>query len=110
MQEIAGDCGIMEYTGVIERLEQLGDPSAAEGMARYGITAQKIYGVSIPVLRNLAKEIGKDHGLALELWDMSSRETRILASMIDDPRFLSEKQMDSWVRDFDSWGCAIRLS
>jgi 3-methyladenine DNA glycosylase AlkD len=93
----------MEYSEVIERLERLGDPSAAEGMARYGITAQKIYGVSIPGLRALAKEVGKDHGLALDLWRVNSRETRILAGMIDDPRFLSGKQMDSWVRDFDSW-------
>ncbi|MFC1489936.1 DNA alkylation repair protein [Candidatus Latescibacterota bacterium] len=93
----------MEYSDIIERLEQIGDPSAAEGMAKFGITANKIYGVSIPNLRMLAKEIGKDHSLAQELWNMNSRETRILASMVDNPKFLSEKQMDSWVRDFDSW-------
>ncbi len=93
----------MELNEIIALLEQLGDPSAAEGMARYGITAKKIFGVSIPNLRKLAKEIGRDHGRALELWDVNSRETRILASMIDDPRFLSDKQMEAWVNDFDSW-------
>ncbi|MFC1538522.1 DNA alkylation repair protein [Candidatus Latescibacterota bacterium] len=93
----------MEYANIIERLEQLGDPSAAEGMAKYGITAQKIYGVSIPDLRKLAKETGKNHELALKLWRTNSRETRILASMVDEPKCLTEKQMDEWVRDFDSW-------
>jgi hypothetical protein len=39
----------------------LSDPKAVEGMVKYGITPERTYGVSIPNLRKIAKEIGKDH-------------------------------------------------
>jgi 3-methyladenine DNA glycosylase AlkD len=72
-------------------------------MARYGITAKQVLGVSIPNLRKMAKEIGTDHDLARQLWALESRETRILASMIADPKMVTEEQMESWATDFDSW-------
>jgi len=37
------------------------------------------------------------------LWASGLHEARILASMIDDPRLVSEHQMETWVKDFDSW-------
>ena len=85
------------------RLEALADPTAVEGMARYGITAKQVYGVSMPHLRLLAKEIGKDHALAERLWQDGSREARILASLVDLPRMVSEEQAERWASDFDNW-------
>ena len=93
----------LKYSDILTRLKSLGDPKSAEGMARYGITAERIFGVSIPNLRKLAKEIGKNHEFALKLWKKNARETRILASMIDDPNQVTEQQMEQWVQDFDSW-------
>lgn len=72
-------------------------------MARYGINPKKLYGVSIPALRKLAKEVGKDHKLAAGLWKTGVHEARILASMVDDPDKVSEAQADRWAKDFDSW-------
>ena len=88
---------------ILEKLKSLSNPIAIEGMAKFGITPKKTYGVSIPLLRKMAKEIGKDHKLALQLWDIDIRETRILASMIDEPDLVTEEQMEKWVRDFDCW-------
>ena len=93
----------MQYDDILQRLKSLADPKAVEGMAKYGIATEKAYGVSIPNLRKIAKGIGKDHGLAQRLWQAGVRETRILASMIDDPKMVAEEQMESWVKDFDSW-------
>lgn len=59
-------------------------------MAKYGITPERTYGVSIPNLRKIAKEIGTDHKVAQQLWASDIRETRILASMIDDPEMVTE--------------------
>jgi 3-methyladenine DNA glycosylase AlkD len=73
------------------------------GKARHGIRAANTKGVPIPKLRALAREIGKDHKMALDLWRAGFHEARILASMVDDPQQVTEKQMDSWVSDFDSW-------
>ncbi|NYT18763.1 MAG: DNA alkylation repair protein [Methanosarcinales archaeon] len=91
------------YDGIISKLEELSDPESIEGMASFWITPEKCYGVSIPELRKLAKDAGKDHKLALMLWDAGYRETMILASMVDDPKQVTEKQMEAWVRDFDYW-------
>ncbi len=94
----------MQYEEILERLKALSNPEAAEGMARYGISTKSAnYGVSIPNLRKIAKEAGRDHSLAQQLWAMDSRETRILAGMIDDPKMVTEKQVDRWVRNFDNW-------
>ena len=88
---------------IIRHLESIANPSAAEGMARYGIISAKVYGIRIPVLRAMAKGVDCNHKLALELWRHNSRETRILAGMIDEPQKVSEGEMDNWARDFDSW-------
>ena len=72
-------------------------------MERFGINPQGTLGISIYVLRPLAKEIGIDHKLALELWQSGMHEARILASYIDDAALVDEAQLEAWVRDFDSW-------
>ena len=88
---------------IVDKLKALSDPKAVEGMAKFGITSKNAYGVSIPDLRKLAKKIGKNHDLALQLWEIDTRETRILASMIDEPDLVTEEQMESWVKEFDYW-------
>jgi 3-methyladenine DNA glycosylase AlkD len=72
-------------------------------MARFGIDTKNSYGVSVAKIRELAKEIGRKHSLAQELWSTGNHEARILAGMVDSPLEVSERQMEAWVRDFDSW-------
>ena len=74
----------MQYEEIIEKLKSLSDPKAVEGMARYGINPENTYGVSIPNLRKIAREVGVDHTLAQQLWVSGIHEARILASMIDE--------------------------
>jgi 3-methyladenine DNA glycosylase AlkD len=88
---------------VIKQLKGLSDPKAVEGMARYGIKPDRALGVSIPKLRKLAKETGKDHALAGGLWSSGIHEARILAGMVDNPVAVTESQMEEWVAQFDSW-------
>lgn len=94
----------MDYQKIIKQLERLSNPQIVEGMARYGINSRNILGVSIPNLRTMAKEIGKNHPVAQRLWVSGIHEARILASMIDEPEMVTERQMERWVKDFDSWG------
>jgi len=88
---------------VLERLNDRRDPAAVAGMARYGIVGQEVFGVKVPVLRAWAKEAGRDHELAGQLWAYPSRETRVLATMVDHWRWVDEAQMERWAADFDSW-------
>ncbi len=88
---------------VITRLQSMSRPENKEGMARYGITVDKAFGIPMPELRSLAKELKKDHELALALWDTDYHEAKILAGLIDDSKQVTEEQMDRWVAGFDSW-------
>ena len=72
-------------------------------MERYGIKTEHRLGVQIPELRKLAKETGRNHELALELWRTGISEGRILAAMVDEPEKVTEQQMENWVKDIDSW-------
>ena len=88
---------------VLEKLKARARPDQLEGMARFAIVGKGRLGVSVPEMRRLAKEMGKDHELALELWKTGIPDARILAGMVGEPDKLTEKQMDDWVLDFDSW-------
>lgn len=92
-----------ECDEILDRLRSLGDPRNVEGMARYGIRTKKAFGVSAPQLRQLAKELRKDHDLADLLWRTGVHDARILAALIDDPALVTTKQMDRWAEDFDTW-------
>ena len=93
----------MEMQKIIIKLRQLGRPDAAAGMAKYGITPDKVFGVSLPNLRALAKEIGQDPVFAKDLWRANYRETMILSGLVDDPQWVTEEQMEQMVLDFYDW-------
>ena len=88
---------------IIDLIKTNGNPDNLEGMQRYGIRFDKAYGCNIPFLRKLAKQFKKDHNLAKELWATGIHEARILAFLIDDPKEVTEIQMERWVRDLKSW-------
>ena len=103
----------MRYGHLMKRLESLADPDAVAGMARFGINTRNAYGIALPTLRKIAKEIGKDHGMAQQLWASGVHDARLLACFVDDPKQVTEEQMETWVGDFDSWdicdGCCGHL-
>jgi len=93
----------MNVASAVRALQSLANPRNVAGMARFGINTAGTLGVSIPALRKMAKGIGTDHSLALALWKTGVHEARLLAGFIGDPPALTDRQMESWVRDFDSW-------
>ena len=88
---------------VVARLVSLGNPEALEGMARYGIATDRALGVSMPQLRQVARETGTNHTLAQELWRTGIHDARILASLIDTPAEVTPQQAEEWAGDLDSW-------
>src|ERR1700758_1457480 len=89
--------------GAVAELRRLGTKRNVEGMARFGIRAAKAFGVSKPKLDELAKKIGKNHALGLELWSTGIQDAKILAGLISEPGKVTAAQMERWVRDFDNW-------
>ncbi|MCL2687993.1 MAG: DNA alkylation repair protein [Methanobrevibacter sp.] len=98
---------------IVKKLEELSNPEEIEGMARFGINPKNTYGIRMPVLKSIAKECEKSHKLAAELWEIDTRETKIIASLVDIPNDVTPLQMDNWANEFDYWEicdqCCINL-
>jgi 3-methyladenine DNA glycosylase AlkD len=85
-------------------LEQNSNQHERDNLVRFGVNATKAFGVSMANIQVLAKQLGRDHALAIALWDTGWYEARLLTSFVDDPAHVSAAQMDRWCRAFDNWG------
>ena len=94
---------VISFEEVLIRLYTIAKPDQLKSMSKFGIAVERRLGISIPNLRKMAKEVGQNHDLALKLWKTRIAEAMILASMIDNPKQLTEVQMEDWVIGFDSW-------
>ena len=94
----------MNLGQVIKKLELLENSEKVEiKKKKFGINANNSLGIYHKDLKVIAKEIGQDNKLALELYDTGIYEARILCSKIYNPECITEKQMDKWVADFENW-------
>jgi 3-methyladenine DNA glycosylase AlkD len=88
---------------VVADLRRRGTRRDLLGMARFGIVAAKAFGVSVATLRLVAKPLGRDHDLALALWDTGWYEARLLAALVAEPARVTPALMDRWCRGFENW-------
>lgn len=97
----------MKVDGFLNHLASLGSAENVAGMERFGIISKKAFGISAPVLKQFARQVKKQatdrHALAQELWKTGIYDARAVAFLIDDPKQVTQKQMDAWVKDFDNW-------
>lgn len=84
-------------------LKRRGTKRNREGMARYGIVARKVFGVSMSGMHQLTQRLGRNHALAGALWHSGWYEARLLASFVDEPERVTPAQMDRWAHDFENW-------
>jgi len=92
-----------DVESALASLKRLASKKYRDGMARYGIPSDKAFGVPVGKMQKLAKQLGRNHELALALWETGWYEARMLATFLDDPERVTSAQMDRWCRDFDSW-------
>ena len=88
---------------ILDALRAQANPKNVAGMARYGISTNGTLGVTVVEIRLLARQAGRSHALAAELWASGVHEARILATIVDQPALVTRRQMNQWARDFDSW-------
>ena len=88
---------------ILSVLNEKANPDNVAGMAKFGMTSTNRLGISVPDMREIAKQNGKDHTVAMELWDSGIPEAQIVAALIAEPEKLTEEQMEHWVKDFNSW-------
>src|SRR5690242_13130174 len=88
---------------VWKELQSLADPRVRAKMEYFGVRVPNAHGIPAPVLHGLAKQIGRSHRLAQELWATGIHEARILATLIGESERVTAAEMERWARDFDSW-------
>jgi len=93
----------MNVNEVLTWLERRGTRRTVLGMARYGIEAERTFGVPMGTLLALAKRLGKDHELSLALWESGWYEARLLAALVGDPKRVTRRQMNAWAAGFENW-------
>ena len=90
-------------------LQKKSTPRDRENLARFGIHADKAFGVSMANIQVLGKRLGRNHDLAAALWATGWYEARMLTAFVDEPARVTSAQMDRWCRDFDNWGICDTL-
>jgi len=94
----------MHASEVLRLLKRRVTRGTLDGMARYGLHAERAFGVPMATLLALRKRLGKDHELSAALWESGWYEARLLAALVGDPQRVTRRQMDAWARSFENWG------
>jgi 3-methyladenine DNA glycosylase AlkD len=94
---------MMHLNDVLAELERLGSPDVKAIKARFAITAEQSHGIFLKDIKALAKRIGRNDALALELFDSGIYEARVLCSKLYNPRNVTEALMEKWSASFENW-------
>ena len=93
-----------EVQSVLASLKRLSNRHIREEMSsRYGIVTNDAFGVRMSDMQQVAKRLGRNHALALALWETGNYEARTVAALVAEPERATPTLMDRWCRDFDNW-------
>jgi 3-methyladenine DNA glycosylase AlkD len=90
-------------------LEAHASKSVRDGMLRYAIPNDHALGVRMGEIQKLARQLGRDHALALALWKTGVYEAQMLCAYVDEPTRVTAAQMDAQARAFDNWAICDTL-
>jgi 3-methyladenine DNA glycosylase AlkD len=94
---------------IIAYLQSIGNESHKKSLGRLGIQTDNAMGVPTPSIRKLAKNVGCNQKLALDLWQAGFHETKLLAVLVADPMQMSEAVVEEWLLDVVSWDLCDHL-
>ncbi len=89
----------MNKAEVISLLESHKNEAGIEKWAQRQYKSKKLksYGIGLTVLRKLAKQIGRDRALALQLWSSDIYDAKVIALLIDEPKKITMEQAEEQV-------------
>jgi 3-methyladenine DNA glycosylase AlkD len=91
----------MTKAEVIELLKENRDARGEANWKKLGADTGGLasYGIGLTKLRTIAKKVGRDHALALKLWNDRNHDAKIVGLLIDDPKDLTRDQIEKQVDD-----------
>lgn len=94
----------MTYNKIIACLYDLQDAEKVIFKEKkFGIVSNNSLGIYHKELKMIAKDIGQDNELALQLFDSGIYEGRLLCSKMFKPTDVTESLMEKWVKTFENW-------
>jgi 3-methyladenine DNA glycosylase AlkD len=94
----------MNYSEVIIELQALANADkVAFKKRKFGVVADNSLGIYQKDLKELAKRVGTNSTLAIQLFDSGIYEARILCSKIFNPEELTNDLLEKWVVTFENW-------
>lgn len=88
---------------VINTIKSLSNPSQKIAQARFKVGDESSFGLGKTDIKAIAKEIKKNHALALELWKTGIFEAKHIAILTADKKLFTKKDAEAWAKDFSSW-------
>jgi len=91
----------MTLDEVLSLLESNQDPRGIAHWQRLHPEARELrsFGIGLTRLRKLAKQIGRDHELAAELWGSDVYDARVVGLLVDDPKKVTREQAERQVEE-----------
>ncbi len=90
----------MELEEVMHQLGECGTEQNRKIYINHG-AKEPLFGVSFANLKQLKKNIKKDHELAMLLWKTKNMDAMTLATMIAEPKKFTSEQLNEWVQEVD---------
>lgn len=99
-----------KFQQILSLIKMRKSGEVSDMMKQKGINYKLNWGVSIIDLRDIAQQFEPGHLLALKLWNKEWRETMILATLLDEPKLVTEEQMDFRTKSFENTEIAEQAS
>ena len=93
-----------------QSFRQMMDGSVAKSMRDKGLAYKLNWGATLPRLREMADEMGKDYDLAIALWKEDVRECKILATLMMPVEHMLPEVCDIWMEQMPSQELAEQTS
>jgi 3-methyladenine DNA glycosylase AlkD len=93
----------MTQRQVIALLDENRNERGMANWQKLGNPELKSFGIGLTQLRKLAKKVGRDHDLALELWNSNVYDAKVIGALIDEPKKITRPQAETQVEEVGHW-------
>lgn len=87
---------------IFKKIQILRNGETHHEMKRFGLNYPKALGATVVNLREIANSYSKNHFLAHKLWTKGFRESKIMATLLEEPDKVTEEQLERWFAEMDS--------
>ena len=88
----------MTLEATMALLQAKGNAQTKKTLLRHG-AKEPLFGVKIGDLKKILRETGRDHSLALELYQTGNSDAMYLAALMADEKQILQSELQAWAED-----------